>query len=477
MPPTLALCLWFAVLVALFYYDPARDQKSSLALWVPLIWMIIQASRLPSQWLDMGASGMSMQAMEEGNPLDRAILFGLTLLALGILVRRSFNFSRFVTKNPALICFLLFALLSICWSDFPFITFKRWIRDLGDYLGAVVVLTDRSPVDGIRVVLRRLAYVLVSLSIVLDKYFLQISRHYNGWTGAVETVGATTSKNMLGLLCLVSGLFFLWDTVTRWPDRRQRKTKRVLAVNAVFLWMTIWLLHTAQSTTSTLCLVLGGLVILASASRWIRRHPRILKTLIPGSFCLYLILNFALGMNGAMAQAVGKDPTLTDRTKIWAFLLGMHTNPLMGTGYQSFWLGPRLEWFWSNAGVGRLNEAHNGYLEIYLELGIIGVGLLAWFLVSSFRVVFRRLRSSPGFAAFGMAVWIAMVFYNMSEAAFETGLMYSLFLLTALAVPERVIRRAPVLEVNNLHGEVAPKTDGIQINVTSLSTERRSWWR
>ena len=91
-------------------------------------------------------------------------------------------------------------------------------------------------------------------------------------------------------------------------------------------------------------------------------------------------------MNGSMAEAVGKDPTLTDRTKIWAFVLGMHTNPLVGTGYQSFWLGPRLEYFWQNSGLGHLNEAHNGYLEVYLELGLIGVSLLIGFL---FRAIGR----------------------------------------------------------------------------------------
>ena len=53
-------------------------------------------------------------------------------------------------------------------------------------------------------------------------------------------------------------------------------------------------------------------------------------------------------MNGDLAGAVGKDPTLTDRTKIWAILLDMHTNPLLGTGYESFWLGPRLQRFWQN---------------------------------------------------------------------------------------------------------------------------------
>src|SRR5208282_2825914 len=120
-----------------------------------------------------------------------------------------------------------------------------------------------SPLEAIRTVLRRLAYILVPLSIVLDKYFIQLSRQYNVWTGAFTYVGATTSKNMLGLLCLVSGLYFLWDIFARWPHRRQRRTKLILAVDVTFLTMSILLLQPAQSTTSKLCLALGGSVILA----------------------------------------------------------------------------------------------------------------------------------------------------------------------------------------------------------------------
>ena len=299
--------------------------------------------------------------------------------------------------------------------------FKRWFRDFGTYLVILVVLTDRSPVEAIRTVLRRLAYILVPLSIVLDKYFIQLSRVYNPWTGAVTYVGATTSKNMLGLLCLVSGLYFLWDIFARWPHRRQRRTKLILAVDVAFLTMSVLLLQTAQSTTSKLCLTLGGLVILVSQSKFIRWRPAILKAAIPGVFCLYLVLVFVFEMSGTLAKAVGKDPTLTDRTGIWAFLLGMHTNPLIGTGYQSFWLGPRLDYFWHASGFGHINEAHNGFIEVYLELGVIGVVLLIGFLIASYRTMYKRFVSSPSAGILGLAVWLVLIFYNVSEAAFEAG--------------------------------------------------------
>ena len=471
MQPTLALLLWLVLLIALLRFDPAREGRTSYALWVPLIWLAILGSRLPSQWQSAGVVGtMSLQAMGEGNPLDRTIFLLLIVIAIGILFSRRFSVIQFAAKNILLISFLSFALLSVFWSDFPFVVFKRWFRDFGTYLVILVVLTDRSPLEAMRTVLRRLAYLLVPLSIVLDKYFVELSRVYNPWTGVATYVGATTSKNMLGLLCLVSGLYFLWDIFARWPHRRQRRTKLILAVDVTFLAMSILLLQTAQSTTSKLCLVLGGMVILASKSKFIRRRPAILKAAIPGSFCLYLILVFVFELNGAMAQALGKDPTLTDRTEIWAFLLGMHTNPLIGTGYQSFWVGPRLDYFWHTSGLGFINEAHNGFIELYLELGIIGVVLFIGFLIASYRIIYKRFVSSPGTGILGLAVWLVLVFYNMSEAAFEWGLMYALFLMTAMSVPERSALRVSASHANKKHGAIPVGQEMVSHGTAGLST-------
>jgi exopolysaccharide production protein ExoQ len=427
-------------MVALLRFDPAEDSKISLALWVPVLSMIIAGSRNPSQWLS-GQVGMSIAGFEEGNSLDRTISSVLILLAIAILMSRSFKWGGFFALNLPLIAFVSFALVSACWSDFPVVTLKRWFRDLGNYLVIFVVLSDPRPLEAVRVVLRRLSYWLVPLSILLIKYYSNLGRRYSIWTGSVEYVGAATSKNMLGLVCLISGLFFFWDTVTRWPEHKRRRTKRIILVNFAFIAMTLWLLHLAHSTTSNVCLFLGCLVIAAAHSRVFRRNSMILKLMIPASFCLYLILDFALDMNGSMAGAVGKDPTLTDRTHIWAFLLAMHTNPLVGTGYQTFWIGPRLEYFWKNSGLGHLNEAHNGYLEVYLELGLVGVALLIGLLVASYLAICRKLTLHPSLAILGLAAWLALIFYNMSEAAFDGGLLYMVLLMGSITMPVPVKKR------------------------------------
>lgn len=443
MPPILALVVWLVLLVALFIFDPAKEKKTSITLWVPVVWMFIEGSRLPSQWIS-GQVSTAAQAYEEGNPINRAISLTLILLAAGILLARSFNWGNFLARNAALFIFLSFALISVVWSDFPFVAFKRWFRDLGPYLAILIPLTDRRPEEAVSTVLRRLSYSLVPLSILLFKYFPEIGMQYDGWTGNRMFVGPTTSKNMLGLLCLVSAVYFFWDLACRWPQRKEKRTKRILLVDVIFLVMTVWVLDLAASTTSDVCAAMGCLVVLAASSKLFKRRPNLLKGLIPVAFGVYLILNFGLGMNGSMAQAVGKDPTLTDRTKIWAFVLGMHTNPLLGTGYQSFWLGPRLEYFWNNSGLGHINEAHNGYLQVYLDLGLIGVALLIGFLIASYRSICKRWTPSSKLPILGMATWLTLLFYNMSEAAFERGLLFMMFLMAAIAVPKRVSKRIVV---------------------------------
>jgi exopolysaccharide production protein ExoQ len=437
MPPTLALCLWLIFTLGLLAYDPARESRTSLALWVPLIWMFIVGSRLPSQWLGQQLQTVS-QALEEGNALDRAILTTLILLAIGILALRPLNWSGFFTRNFILMAFLLFALMSILWSDFPFISFKRWIRDFGNYLVILVVLSDTRPLEAIRTVLRRLCYLLIPLSILVIKYFPQIGKTYEPWSGASLWVGAATSKNMLGVACLVSGIFFFWDTMARWPERRDHCTKRIIVVNVLFMGMTLWLLNLSNSATSRVCLLIGCLIITAVQSKVGKRRPTFIKLLIPACYIFYLTLAYVFDLSGRLAGAVGRDPTLTDRTLLWQTLLSMHTNPLVGTGYESFWLGPRLQWIWRRFYL--INEAHNGFLEVYLSLGAIGCFLLGGFLIASYRTICKRLKGSSSLASLSLALWAVLLFYNVTEAAFKAShLMWLTFLLGAIAVPKRAV--------------------------------------
>ena len=422
MSPSVAIFLWFLLVVGLLRFDPAREAGNSAALWIPLTWMFIVASRLPSQWLG-NTTRATATVLEEGIPFDRNFIIVLMVLSIFVLISRNFNWFEFFTNNFAITIFLVFGLLSVTWSDFPFVAIKRWFRDFGIYLAILVALSDVHPMKAVCTLFRRLFYLLIPLCIVLIKYFPAMSRQYDYWTGMASYTGAASSKNTLGVLCLVSGLFFFWDTMNRWSSRKSPITKRIILVNLSFLGMTLWVLQKSSSATSQACLALGCILILASRTKagGLRGY---LKVLIPFGISLYGLLAFGLGfdLNAKLAQSLGRDPTLTDRTKIWKVILSVDTNPLVGTGYESFWLGSRLQRVWQV--FPGINEAHNGYLQMYVQLGFIGLLLLCWVLLSFYRSIWRRRDALSGFAPLSLALWTVLAFYNVTEAAFQGGMLW-----------------------------------------------------
>jgi len=449
MPPSLALLLWVILLLGLLYFDPAREPQTSAALWVPVIWLFFIGSRPPAMWLGL-EFGTATQALEEGNPLDRTIFSLLIVAAIAILSSRSFQWRNFFAQNSALTLLLAFALLSVAWSDFPLATFKKWFRDAGVYMVVLVVLSDPCPLEAVRTVLRRLCYLVVPLSIVLIKYYPYLGKAFSTW-GGQEYTGVSTSKNMLGVLCLVSGIFFFWDTITRWHQRKEARMRRVILVNIAFIGMTLWLLNLAQSTTSTICLAIGCLVIVAAHCNLGRRHSRWVKALAPVSFIFYLILTVGFGMGGHLSEAVGKSANLSDRTHIWEVLLSVPVNPLLGTGYQSFWLGPRVQWIWARLNGDNVLEAHNGYLQIYLELGLIGLFLLCTFLIATYRKICQRLTPLTPLGSLGLGLWTLLLFFNVSEASFEVGLLFVSFLLATIPALECTVDHVPAMATVGLN--------------------------
>jgi exopolysaccharide production protein ExoQ len=290
-------------------------------------------------------------------------------------------------------------------------------------------------------VLRRSSYLLMALSMLLIKYYPEIGKQYEFWTGENHYVGVATSKNMLGVACLIAGLFFFWDTVLRWPDRRRRRTKKVIAINSVFLLMALWQLHQAASATSTVCLAMGCTIIAAANSKLSQRNPRFLEVLIPSGIAAYFLLTygFDLNINSLVTSAVGRDSSFTGRTNIWSAVLSTHTNPLLGTGYESFWLGWRLEQVWKLA--GHYNESHDGYLEMYLNLGCIGLAILFWLLIGSFwQICNRTAKVLVPHYSFALALWTVLLFYNVTEAAFKGQLIWIIFLLVTIAAPAPAAR-------------------------------------
>jgi O-antigen ligase len=114
----------------------------------------------------------------------------------------------------------------------------------------------------------------------------------------------------------------------------------------------------------------------------------------------------------------------------------MTVNPLFGAGYESFWFGDRLEKIWSTYWE-HLNQAHNGYLEVYLDLGWTGVVLIGLVMAWGYRNVVRTLRWDPNVGRLKLAFFVIAAVYNLTEHAFRyLHPVWILFLLAVILVPE-----------------------------------------
>ena len=344
---------------------------------------------------------------------------------------------------------------------------------MGIYLGILIVWSDPRQLEAVRTVLRRLCFLLIPLSILLYKYYPASGRQYDVWTGKPMYVGATTSKNMLGLLCMVSGLFFVWDTLTRWCERREPRVGGILVVNVVFIVMTLWVLALAGSATSSACLVLGCVMLAAAQGKNGPRRVALMMLPVLVAVCLYplLSLGFGVDLGATLAPLLGRDATLTGRTEIWKTLIAMQRSPLVGAGYESFWMGSRLQRVWGSD-VGIINEAHNGYLQVYLNLGAMGLLLLFSVLIGAYWRIWQGLRAFPGIASFGLALWTVLVVYNFTEAAFLGGVLWTALLMMMGPLEGRCVQQqpAPAKAPGYFAGRhLKPKVATISLRSTSSS--------
>ena len=89
--------------------------------------------------------------------------------------------------------------------------------------------------------------------------------------------------------------------------------------------------------------------------------------------------------------------------------------------------------------VALLNQAHNGYLEVYLSLGWVGVTLLLVLIVTGYRKIAAGFRQDPDMSSLKIAFFVLVVIYNFTEGVFKTmSPVWLAFLLATMVVPLRM---------------------------------------
>ncbi len=254
------------------------------------------------------------------------------------------------------------AVVSVFWSSEPTTTINRTVALIGTTLFGVYFATRYTIKEQLEMLgwTFGVAVLLSFLFIVaLPKYGIMGGVHAGTWRGIY------VHKNVLGKVMVPSAIVFLLLAI--------RGKKNNLLLWGGFAFSVLLLLFTTSKTALVSLTIMLFSLYLYRMLRW--RY----ELLIPAIFAMTTfggsVLIWLLDNADALLGSIGKDATLTGRTKLWPFVLDMiHKQPWLGYGYGSFWNGLNGEsaYVW-RAVLWPTPNAHNGLLDVWLALGILGV--------------------------------------------------------------------------------------------------------
>ena len=343
----------------------------------------------------------------------------IPFLTLGLYARRR-ELPQLLWCAWPVLALASFALLSAYWSDDPSLVVRRAGTGILTILFAVhlVARRDFGSFIATLVKIHALVAVISLINIVLLPRAAIVSGEYynHAWRGVF------TDKNELGIACGEAIIIAVYAYCRRLGPRW---------LSGLTIAASIALLYGSQSRTPILIMMAAlyaALVVMA-----LRRRSA--AGLIVG----YALLVFGLAAAGLLAVgwqdallALGRDPTFTNRTRIWQLALEyIAERPWFGYGFGAFWReqSADAQIFWVALGF-KTPHAHNTWLELALGIGWVGVGIagLSWLVV-----IYRTLRVAAApraeHVAFCLALLAAIFFENLSEYEFFRAgrLMWALF--------------------------------------------------
>jgi O-antigen ligase len=256
-------------------------------------------------------------------------------------------------------------------------------------------------------------------------------------------VGVFTQKNV----CAREMLFILVCLLPYAPSNRHMRWVRRLAI-----FCTVLVIVGTQSKTAWLIALLA--LGFFPAVRILRKlSPGLALTTITGVVAC-LAGSFAVAASSApkLVMLLGRDSTMTGRTEIWqAVLQAIMKRPLLGYGFAAFWLSLRGE----SANIilalrWAVPAAHNGFLEIWLQLGALGLLLFfLGFLQAGFMAIQCFRQQSMERAVWPLAVMLLTIVYTLDESSLmqANDFLWVIYIATLVNISDIYRdRRHPMIE-------------------------------
>jgi exopolysaccharide production protein ExoQ len=145
-----------------------------------------------------------------------------------------------------------------------------------------------------------------------------------------------------------------------------------------------------------------------------------------------------MAIESSATELLGRSSDLTGRTELWGFTLNMISKrPLLGFGLSGFWMGASEESLSVQSQLGWTPiYSHNGYLEILLSLGIVGLLLLLVVVGSGIKRVLARVHSNGSIQdMWPIAFFTFFLVHNLAECTIllQNCLEWSLCVATVIS--------------------------------------------
>lgn len=358
-------------------------------------------------------------------PAQAIIIFGyysISVIILRYWFLQIFKNTLLLFNNLLLSFLLLLSLFSMFWSDTPFYVLKNNLVILQVSIFAAHI-AQRYSWQKLVSILRWSTTVLSFLSAFysLTNPSFAINTVKNGWQGVLP------HPNRLGILLSLHITLWLFHAMF-YPKQRW------LAIGIALF--SLYVRQNTNSTTSFIVIII--LLVLVGCLQILKKLPYrqafvgVLLCMLVGTSITFIILE---NWN-SLLDSLGKDATLTGRTTIWPQIIDRGLErPLFGHGTHSFWQDWRGK---DNPAYGIVAangwvppHAHNGFMEIFLELGLVGLILFlsSFFITISMCVRYMIIGIVPeAILPLIMLTW--MIIPNITVSSlFEPKLIWFLYVL------------------------------------------------
>ncbi len=372
----------------------------------------------------------------EGMPGMRYMWAVMYLITLVLWLRHCKGSLRLLLQERTMLFLVAFAIVSVVWSDSPETTLRRGIALVGTSLMALYFAA--------RFKFREQLQLLVwTFGICIVFSFLFGWLHWGHSVDDIEGAwyGIYTQRNSLGSMMVFGALLFLIWARVRHADK----------------WIA-WLL---AAMSFVLILLSGSKTSLVAFSILLLSIPmvRLIRTFEKAGSVILVVAVLLLGLGwwvgtsfDAVTEAMGRDSSLTGRTELWgaSILIGIE-RPWLGYGYNAFWLGLEGQ----SADVWQIvgwpaPSAHNGLLEIWLDLGLVGLAAAVFSFGASVRKAFHLIRETTGWeSAWPLLFLVVLFLMNLTESVFFEGnsiywFLYMVIALDLCRIGRQVTTRQPM---------------------------------